>query len=109
MSPNSKKLEGHIASGAFVRSFVRPSIRRFVTLFDAQHNFRHVHATVLKFRILILQKKKKKKKKIADIYFFSSAGLCPFPELLPFENLWMQYCQQNISKTIKARALKVNE
>ena len=31
MTPTSKKLEGHIASGLFVRS----SVRLFVTLFDA--------------------------------------------------------------------------
>ena len=31
MPPTSKKLEGHIASGLFVR----PSVRPFVTLFDA--------------------------------------------------------------------------
>ena len=31
MPPTSKKLEGHIASGTFVRACVRPS----VTLFDA--------------------------------------------------------------------------
>ena len=31
MPPTSKKLEGHIASGLFVR----PSVRQFVTLFDA--------------------------------------------------------------------------
>ena len=39
MPPTSKKLEGHIASGLFVRPSVRPSIlpsvRPFVTLFDA--------------------------------------------------------------------------
>ena len=52
MPPTSKKLEGNIASGLFIR----PS----VTLFDALHNFRTVNATVLKF----LMKKK------ADTYFF---------------------------------------
>ena len=31
MPPTSKKLEGHIASGLFVR----PSVRPFITLFDA--------------------------------------------------------------------------
>ena len=35
MPPTSKKLEGHIASGLFVRLSVRPSFRPFVTLFDA--------------------------------------------------------------------------
>ena len=30
MPPTSKKLEGHIASGLFVRPSVRPSVRPFV-------------------------------------------------------------------------------
>ena len=47
-------------------------------------------------------------KKIADRYFFL-LGLCPFPELLPFEKIWMTSCQQIISKTIEARALKFEE
>ena len=57
MPPTSKKLEGHIASGLFVRPFV--------TRFDAYYNFRTVNATVLKFLILIPHEK------IADTYFFS--------------------------------------
>ena len=67
MPPTSKKLVGHIASGAFV------------TLFDAYHNFRNVHATILKFLIWIPHEK------IAERIFFFSAGLCPYPELLSFE------------------------
>ena len=35
MPPTLKKLEGHIASGTFVRACVRPSMRPSVTLFDA--------------------------------------------------------------------------
>ena len=35
MPPTSKKLEGHIASGTFVRASIRPSVRPSVTLFDA--------------------------------------------------------------------------
>ena len=35
MPPTSKKLEGYIASGLFVRPSVRPSFRPLVTLFDA--------------------------------------------------------------------------
>ena len=50
MLPTSKKLEAHIASWALVRPFV--------TLFDAQYNFRNVHATVLKFLIWIPHEKK---------------------------------------------------
>ena len=49
-------------------------------------------------------------KKIADrFFFFFLSGLCPFPELWPFEKIWMNSCQQNISKAIEARALKPGE
>ena len=41
--------------------------------------------------------------------FFFLSGLCPFPELWPFEKIWMTSCQQNISKAIEARALKPGE
>ena len=47
-------------------------------------------------------------KKLLTCIFFLT-GLCPISELWPFEKIWMQSCQQNISKTIKARALKLNE
>ena len=65
MPPTSKKFEGHIASGLFVRPSVLPSARPFVTLFDTWHNFRTVNATVLKFLIWIPHEK------IADMCFFS--------------------------------------
>ena len=47
-------------------------------------------------------------KKITDTYFFLT-GLCPFSELWPFEKIGMQSCQQSISKTIEARALKLDD
>ena len=47
--------------------------------------------------------------KIADTYFFFLTGLCLFPELWPFEKIWMKSCQQNISKTIEVGALKFEE
>ena len=47
--------------------------------------------------------------KIAVIYFFPPSGLCYFPELWPFEKIWMKSCQQNISKLIEATALKPGE
>ena len=40
---------------------------------------------------------------------FSLSGLCSFPELWPFEKIWMNSCQQNISKAIEARDLKLCE
>ena len=61
-----------------------------------------MHARVLKFHVWIPLEK------IADTFFFPS-GLCPFPELWPVEEIWMESCQQNISKTIEARALKFKE
>ena len=84
MLPTSKSLDGHTASGVFVRPFVK--------LFDAWHNYRNMHVTVLKFLIWIPHKKKKKKTRI-----FFRTGLCPFPELWPFGNIWMKSCQQNVS------------
>ena len=62
-----------------------------------------MHATVLKFLIWISHEK------IVETYFFFLTGLCPFPELWPFEKIWMQSCQENISKTVEARALKLDE
>ena len=54
--------------------FVRPSVRACFLM----HNIWTVHVRVLKFQIWIPHEK------IADTYFFPS-GLCPFPELWPFE------------------------
>ena len=51
MPKTSKKLERHIALGC-------SSVRPFVTLFDADHNFRTLNATVLKFLIWIPHEKK---------------------------------------------------
>ena len=62
-----------------------------------------MNATVLKFLIWIPHEK------IAETCFFFLTGLCPFSELWPFEKIWIQSCQQNISKPIEARALKLDE
>ena len=55
-APNLEKIRGHIASGLSVRSFV--------TLSCALHNFRTMYANVLKFHIWIPHEK------IGDPYFF---------------------------------------
>ena len=91
MPPTSKKLEGHIASGTFVHACMRSITFEPRLLGD------------LKFHIWILHEK------IAYMYFFSPSGLCPFPELWPFEKICMKSCQQNISKAIEARVLKPGE
>ena len=62
MIPASKKLEGHIASGSFVRAL------RFL-----MHSLTSMHARILKFHIWI------PRDKIADIYFL--VRIIPFPEL----------------------------
>ena len=62
-----------------------------------------MHARALKFHVWIPHEK------IAETYFFFLSGLCPFPELWPFEKIWMESCQQTISKPMKARALKFKE
>ena len=51
--------------GAYCFWVVRPTVHPFVTLFDAEHNFRTVNATVLKFHIWIPHEK------IVDTYFLS--------------------------------------
>ena len=53
-----------------------------------------MHARVLKFHVWIAHEK-------IAVTYFSPSGLCPFPELWSFE--------ENISKTIEARALKFKE
>ena len=44
-------------------------------------------------------------KKIADI-FFSQKDYARFLSYCPLKKIWMQSCQQNISKPLEARALK---
>ena len=61
-----------------------------------------LHARVLKVHIWIPHVK-------WVIRFFFLSGLCPVPELWPFEKIWMKSCRQNISKHIKAKALKFEE
>ena len=63
-----------------------------------------MYAMALKFHIWIPYEK------IGDAYFvFLSSGLCPFSELWPFDKIGIKSFQQNISKTIEARALKHGE
>ena len=59
-----------------------------------------LHARVLKFHTWIPHEKR------VDTYFFFLSGFCP---LLSYEKIWMESCQQVISKTIEARALKIEE
>ena len=99
MPPSSKKLEGHITSGG-----VRPSVRlsRYF-----MHSITWEPCMLLFWNFLYDSSWKKKKIIKADTYFFFlPTGLCPFPELWLFEKIWIQSCQQNISKTIQARAMK---
>ena len=62
-----------------------------------------MHARVLKFHIWIPHEK------IADMYFFSYQDYAPFLSYGPLIKIWMNSCQQNISKAIEARALKPGE
>ena len=65
---------------------------------DACHILRTLHTRVLKFQIWIPHGK------MADTYYFS----CP-RELCPFEKISMKSCQQDISKSIWARGLKLGQ
>ena len=62
-----------------------------------------LHARVLKFHIWISHEK------IADMYFFSYQDYAPFLSNGLLKKIWMNSCQQNISKAIEARALKPDE
>ena len=62
-----------------------------------------MHARVLKFNIWIPHEK------IAEMYFFSYQDYAPFLSYGPLKKIWMNSCQQNISKAIEARALKPGE
>ena len=70
---------------------------------DACHILRTVHARVLKFHIWISHGK------IADPYFFFLTELSPVLELCPFEKIRMKSFQQDISKSILARSLKLGQ
>ena len=46
-------------------------------------------------------------KKLTHVFFLSE--LSPFLELCPFEKIWTKSCQQDISKSIWARGLKLGQ
>ena len=46
---------------------------------------------------------------LADPYFFFLSELSPFLELCLFEKIRMKSCQQDISKSIWARGLKLGQ
>ena len=132
MPPTSKKLKGHIGFGLSVRACVCSSKTMHTSVLkfhkwiphgkifdacfllvwsytplnkiwmksDACNILWTVHARVLKFHIWI------PRGKIAALIFFLSE-LPPFLELCPFENIRMKSCQQDISKSIWARGLKL--
>ena len=70
---------------------------------NACHILRTVHARVLKFHIWIPHGK------IADLYFFSSPNYLPFWSYAPSKKIGMKSCQQDISKSILARGLKLGQ
>ena len=70
---------------------------------DAYHILWTEHARVLKFHIWIPHGK------IADLFLFFLSKLSPFLELCPFEKIRMKSCQQDISKSIWARDLKLGQ
>ena len=137
MPPTSKKLTGNIGFGFSVRSsrtvharvlkfliwiphgkivdarfFFLSGLSPFLELClfekiwmksDACHILRTMHARVLKFHIRIPHGK------IADQYFFFLSELSPYLELCPFEKIRMKSCQQDISKSIWAKGLKLGQ
>ena len=90
---------GYIGFGLSVHVPIRPSI----SLFEPYHIFWTVHAArVFKFYIWIPYGK------IADLHFLMSE-ISPFLELCPFEKIRMKFRQQDISKRIWARDLKLDQ
>ena len=83
---------------------VRASVRPSTTLFDASLNFRTMHASVLKFLKWIPHEK------IAENFILLVlTGLCPFPEIWPFEKIWSKKRKKKKKNTIEARALNLDE
>ena len=70
---------------------------------DACHILRTVHARVLKFHIYM-----DSSWKIADPYFFL-VSYRPFWSYVPLKKIRMKSCQQDISKSILARGLKLGQ
>ena len=135
--PTSKKWTGHIGFWLCIRPFVKnracwvlkfhiwiPHGKIAETMFflsklspvlelcpfekirmksDACHILWTVHARFLKFHIWIPHGK------TADPIFFFLSELSPFLELCPFEKIRMISCQQDISKRIWARGLKLGQ
>ena len=93
MPPTLKQLGSILLLGC------RVSVRH---AFDACHILRTVHVRVLKFYVWISHGK------IAHPCFFLSE-LSAFLELCPFEKIRMKSCQQDISKSVWARDLKLNQ
>ena len=67
------------------------------------HSSKTVHARVFKFHIWILHRK------IADTSFFSSPSYLPFWSYAPLKKIRIKSCQQDISKSISARGLKLGQ
>ena len=88
MAPTWRKLEGILLLGHL-------SVLPFVTLFDAQHNFRHMHATILKFLIRIPHEK------IADTYFFSRQDYVPFLSYSPLKKYGCNFVTKISQKLLK--------
>ena len=78
-----------------VRLSFRPSVRPFVTLFDAQHNFKTMNASVLKFHIWIPHEK------IADTYFFSWQDYAPFLSYGPLKKYGCNLVSKISQKLLK--------
>ena len=95
------KTESEEVAGAYCFQVVHVCVFPFVTFFDACLILLIVHARVLKFHIWIPHGK------IAEPYLFFLSELSPFLELCSLEEIRLKSYQQEISKSIWARGLKL--
>ena len=136
MPPTSKKLKGYVGYGLSMRASVHSSrsmhasvlkfhiwipMEKYLFFFLSElspflelcpfENIRMksdaclilwtVHARVLKFHIWISHGK------IADPYFCFCPCYLPFWSYAPLKKIRTKFCQQNISKTVRGRGLKL--
>ena len=102
--PHGKLFDTHFFScPSYLPFWSYAALKKIRMKSDACHILWTMLARVLKFYLWIPYGK------IVDQYFFFLSELSPFLELCPFEKIRMKSCQQDISKSIWARGLKLGQ
>ena len=97
----SEKLRGHIGLGLSIHPSVSLSVRLSVTLWQLR-NSRSAYARILKYVACIYVACKWK---ISGLVFFVFLHRSSFWSYAPFSTMYERPCEQNISRTAKARIL----